>query len=150
MWWYTQTKIEHDKRIGLSPPTAYPYNTLWLEANKGNLRPKHHIYAVNYYSSITKGYPIFIRGPLLEHPLQEWMMIPQTNNNKSTTLTRAYQETNSDTYSNGSYPLRYKVGEGPTSLALLHTSSSHTPYPNDTSGRSPSTSSSPKCVVCCG
>jgi hypothetical protein len=41
---------------------------------------------------------------------------------------------NPDTYANGSYPSRYKVGEGPTSPALLHTSSSHTPYPNFTKG----------------
>jgi hypothetical protein len=33
---------------------------------------------------------------------------------------------NSDTYSNGSYPSRYKVGERPTSSALLLTLLSHT------------------------
>jgi hypothetical protein len=46
----------------LSPPAAYPYNTVVLKANKGNLRPKHHVYAVDYYSSVAQGYPFFIRG----------------------------------------------------------------------------------------
>jgi hypothetical protein len=56
------------------------------------------------------------------------------NNSIRITLQRAYQEMNPDTYSNGSYPSRYKVGERPTIPALLHTSSSHTPYPNVTKG----------------
>jgi hypothetical protein len=70
------------------------------------------------------------------------------NNNERITLPRVYQETNPDTYSNGLYLSRYKVRERPTSPALLHTSSSQTPFHNDTKGRSPSTSSPPKCVVC--
>jgi hypothetical protein len=46
------------------------------EANKGNLRPKHHVYAVDYYSSVVQGLPMFIKCSLLEYPLKEWMMIP--------------------------------------------------------------------------
>jgi hypothetical protein len=45
-----------------------------LAANKGNLLPKYHVYAVDYYSSVAQGYPVFIRGPILEYPLQERMM----------------------------------------------------------------------------
>jgi hypothetical protein len=86
----TQTTPKCDGRTGLSPLAAYPYNAVGLEANKGNLRPKDHIYAVDSYSSIVHGYLIFIRGPLLEYPLQEWTMILQMNNNKSITLPRTY------------------------------------------------------------
>jgi hypothetical protein len=40
----------------MSLPSAYPCNTVVLVANKGNLKPKHHVYAVDYYSSVAKGY----------------------------------------------------------------------------------------------
>jgi hypothetical protein len=39
-----------------------PLNTMGLVANKGNLGPKHHVYAVDYYSSVAQGYPFFIRA----------------------------------------------------------------------------------------
>ena len=47
-----------------------------LRANKGNLRPRYHVYAVDYYSRVGQGYPVFIRGPPLEHPLLERMIDP--------------------------------------------------------------------------
>jgi hypothetical protein len=47
--------------IGLSPPVAYP-STVGHEANEGNLLPRHHVYAIDYYSSIAQGYP-FLLGP---------------------------------------------------------------------------------------
>ena len=53
-------------RTGLSPPADYPTMPAELETNKGNLRPRHHAYAFDYYSRVAQGYPIFIRGPLLE------------------------------------------------------------------------------------
>ena len=40
-----------------------------LETNKGNLRPRHHAYAFDYYSRVAQGYPVFIRDPLLAYPL---------------------------------------------------------------------------------
>ena len=57
-----------------------------LETNKGNLRPEHHAYAFDYYSRVAQGYPVFIRGPLLEYPLGERTMNPRTNENKRITL----------------------------------------------------------------
>jgi hypothetical protein len=50
-----------------------------------------NVYAVDYYSSIAQRYPVSIRGPLLEYPLQERTMNPQTNDNVRITLPRAYQ-----------------------------------------------------------
>jgi hypothetical protein len=52
-----------------------PLYTMGLGAIKGNLGPRHHVYAVDYYSKVV-GDPIFIRGPVLEYPSQEWMVIP--------------------------------------------------------------------------
>jgi hypothetical protein len=49
------------------------------EANKDNLDPRHHVYAVDYYFSIDQGLPISIGGPLLEHPSQEYTMISQAS-----------------------------------------------------------------------
>jgi hypothetical protein len=66
---------EHGGRTGLSPPTTYPATPWGLIAYKGNLEPRHHVYAADYYSSIDQGLPVFIRGPLLEHPPQEQTMI---------------------------------------------------------------------------
>jgi len=51
-------------------------------ANKGNLRPKHHAYAFDYYFRVVQGYPIFIRSPPLEYPLLERTIIPQMKENK--------------------------------------------------------------------
>ena len=56
-------------RTGLSPPAVYPKIPAEHETNKGNLRPRHHAYAFDYYSRVVKGYPVIIRGPLLEYPL---------------------------------------------------------------------------------
>ena len=71
--------------IGLSPPAVYPTIPAEYETNKGNLRPRHHTYAFDYYSRVTQGYPVFIRGPLLEYPLLERTMNPRTNENKRIT-----------------------------------------------------------------
>jgi hypothetical protein len=32
------------------------------EANKGRLYPKHHVYAIDYYSSFLRGLSVFIRA----------------------------------------------------------------------------------------
>jgi hypothetical protein len=68
-----------------------PLNTVGLTANKGNLEHKHHVYAVDYYSSVAQGYSISTRGPLLQYPLQERTINPQTNNNIRVTLPRIHQ-----------------------------------------------------------
>ena len=68
-------------RTGLSPPAIYPTIPAEPKTNKGNLRPGHHDYAFDYYSIVAQGYPVFIRGPLLEYPLREWTMNLQTNEN---------------------------------------------------------------------
>jgi len=52
-----------------------PLYTMGLGANKGNLKPRHHVYPVEYYSRVDHGYPVFIRGPLLEYHLQERTMM---------------------------------------------------------------------------
>jgi hypothetical protein len=46
---------------GLSPPAACP-STVEYEANEGSLYPRHHIYAIDYYSSVEQGYPS-LSGP---------------------------------------------------------------------------------------
>ena len=46
------SNVGDDKgRTGLSPPAAYP-STMGNEANKGNLEPRHHVYTIDYYSSV--------------------------------------------------------------------------------------------------
>ena len=47
---------DYEGRTGLSPPCAYP-STEGYEANKGSLQPRHHVYAIDYYSSIVQGDP---------------------------------------------------------------------------------------------
>jgi hypothetical protein len=34
---------------GLSPPIAYPDRPWGRIANKGNYKPRHHVYAIDYY-----------------------------------------------------------------------------------------------------
>ena len=70
------TECLRSGRTGLSPPALYPSNIVELGANKGNLRSRHHAYAFDYYSRVAQGYPVFIKGPLLEYPLLECTMIP--------------------------------------------------------------------------
>ena len=41
---------DYKGRTGLSPPAAYT-STMGNEANEGSLQPRHHIYAIDYYSS---------------------------------------------------------------------------------------------------
>jgi hypothetical protein len=41
-------------RTGLSPPAAYP-STMEYKANEGSLYPRHHICAIDYYSSVKQG-----------------------------------------------------------------------------------------------
>ena len=79
---------KRDERTGLSPPATNHMTSWGLVANKGNLGPRHHVYAIDYYSSVVQDLPIFIMGPLLKYPLQDWTMNPQTNNNKRMTLPR--------------------------------------------------------------
>ena len=47
-------------RTGLSPPAAYP-STVGNEANGCILQPRHHVYAIDYYSSVDHGYPSLSR-----------------------------------------------------------------------------------------
>jgi dUTPase len=58
------TKYEIDSWQTDRAITTYllPLDTVGLVANKGNLGPKHHVYTINYYSSIDQGYSIFISG----------------------------------------------------------------------------------------
>ena len=71
---------------GLSQPAVYPTISTEYETNKGNLRPRHHAYAFDYYSRVAQGYPVFIRGPLLEYPLRERTMNPRTNEDRRINL----------------------------------------------------------------
>jgi len=48
-------------RTGLSPPAAYP-STRGYEANESSLKPRHHVYAIDYYSSVRVGLSVFIRA----------------------------------------------------------------------------------------
>jgi hypothetical protein len=34
---------------GLSPPVTYPDRPWGRVANKGNFKPRHHVYAIDYY-----------------------------------------------------------------------------------------------------
>ena len=51
---------DYKGQTGLSPPTAYP-STMEYEVNEGSLQPRHHVYAIDYYSSINQGYPSLSR-----------------------------------------------------------------------------------------
>ena len=53
---------EYKGRIGLSPPAAYP-STMGNEANEGNLYPRHHVYAINYYSNMLARVIYLYQGP---------------------------------------------------------------------------------------
>ena len=52
---------DYEGWIGLSPPAVYP-RTMEYEANEGSLKPRHHVYAIDYYSSVDQGYPA-LSGP---------------------------------------------------------------------------------------
>jgi hypothetical protein len=41
---------DYEGRTWLSPPAAYP-STEGYETNEGSLKPRHHVYAIDYYSS---------------------------------------------------------------------------------------------------
>ena len=73
---YTNHEVAPQRMDRAVTTCCLPLNTMELGANKGNLRPRHHVYVVDYYSRVAQGYPIFIRGPHLEYPLLEWTMIP--------------------------------------------------------------------------
>ena len=47
---------DYKGQIGLSSPAAYP-STMGNETNEGSLYPRHHVYAIDYYSSAIQGYP---------------------------------------------------------------------------------------------
>ena len=67
--------------IGQSPTIAYP-STIGHEANEGSRLPRHHVYAIDDYSSMRKVIRLY-QGPLLEHPLRERTTNPQTSKNKA-------------------------------------------------------------------
>ena len=46
---------DYKGRTGLSPLVAYP-STVEFEANEGSLYSRHHVYAIDYYSSIDQSY----------------------------------------------------------------------------------------------
>jgi hypothetical protein len=48
------------------------------EANEGSHQPRHHVYAINYYSSAHRVIHLY-QGPLLEHPPWGRTMKPQTS-----------------------------------------------------------------------
>jgi hypothetical protein len=62
---------------GLSPPVAYPL-TMGHEANEGSLKPRHHVYAIDYYSSMIWFIHLY-QGPLLDHSPWGRTMNPQTS-----------------------------------------------------------------------
>ena len=53
---------DYKGRIGLSPPAAYP-STVGYKANKGSLQPRHHVYAIDYSSSVVARVIHFYQGP---------------------------------------------------------------------------------------
>jgi hypothetical protein len=52
---------DYEGWIELSPPATYP-STMGYKANEGNLYPEHHVYAIDYYSSVCNGLSVFIRA----------------------------------------------------------------------------------------
>ena len=42
---------DYEGRIGLSPPATNPDRPLGRDANKGNLKPRNHVYTIDYYFS---------------------------------------------------------------------------------------------------
>ena len=53
---------EYKGQTWLSPPAAYP-STMEYEANEGSLQPRHHVYAVDYYSSMLARVIHLYQGP---------------------------------------------------------------------------------------
>jgi hypothetical protein len=53
---------DYKGQTGLSPPTAYP-STRGYEANKGSLKPRHHVYAFDNYSSMHARVIHLYQGP---------------------------------------------------------------------------------------
>ena len=45
---------DYEGRIKLSPPAAYPDIPWGRYENKGNLKPRHHVYAIDYCSSLAR------------------------------------------------------------------------------------------------
>ena len=41
---------DYKGQTGLSPLAVYPSNVEYV-ANEGSLKPRHHVYAIDYYSS---------------------------------------------------------------------------------------------------
>ena len=48
--------------IGLSAPATY-LSTMEYKANEGSLQPKHHVYAIDYYSSVLTRVIHLYQGP---------------------------------------------------------------------------------------
>jgi hypothetical protein len=61
----------------LSPPAAKP-STGGYKANEGSRQPRHHVYAIDYCSSVRRVIRLY-QGPLLEHLPWGRMMNPQTS-----------------------------------------------------------------------
>jgi hypothetical protein len=40
---------DYEGRIGLSPPAVYPDRPWERVANKGDFKPRHHIYTIDHY-----------------------------------------------------------------------------------------------------
>jgi hypothetical protein len=53
---------DYKGRTGLSPPVVYP-STIGYEANEGSLKPRHHVYAIDYYSSVHARVIHLYQGP---------------------------------------------------------------------------------------
>jgi len=106
------------------PPAAYP-STMGNETNEGSLQPRHHVYAIDYYSSVRRVIRLYL-GPLLEYPLREQTMNPQTSKSKDYLIKRLNAIRNPNTnFTNIMLRYkcspRYKFEQIPTSLALPRT-----------------------------
>jgi hypothetical protein len=53
---------DYKGQIGMSPPATYP-STMEYKANEGNLKPRHHVEAFDYYSSALARVIHLYQGP---------------------------------------------------------------------------------------
>ena len=58
---------DYKRWIGLSPPAAYP-STMEYEANEDSFYPRHHVYAIDYYSSAHARVICLYQGPSTRVP----------------------------------------------------------------------------------
>jgi hypothetical protein len=52
----------YEGRTGLSPPAAY-LSTVEYEAKEDSLKPRHHVYTFDYYSSVSTRVTCLYQGP---------------------------------------------------------------------------------------